>query len=92
MMNIEVQQLLNVLNVWLRSHGIRLTTNDNSAYGFVTVEAFGESDEDHAFPTIPHAVEWALNEARKRDRAAAHDAGLKGWLVDAIEDGGDDAR
>lgn len=90
-MNIEVQQLLNVINVWLRPHGIRLSTNDNSAYGFVMVEAFGESDEDHTFPTIPHAVEWALTEARKRDRATARDAGLRGWLTGAIEDeDGDD--
>lgn len=88
-MNVELQQVVNVLNLWLKPHGIRLLTNDNSAFGFVTIEAFGKSDEEHAFPTLPHAVEWALNEARKRDRAAAHDAGLKGWLIDAIEDGDD---
>jgi hypothetical protein len=75
MMNVEVQQVINVLNAWLKPHGLRVSGWDDNS-GQVADMRDSALTQYTEFPTVPHAVEWALNEARKRD---GQKASAKSW-------------
>lgn len=83
---IEVQQVVNVLNAWLKPYSIKLTLYD-TGHGLVYDEKAAEwDDRDRSFPTLPHAVEWALNEASQR----IFEEEVARRLKSALEDDGDD--
>jgi hypothetical protein len=73
MMNVEVQQLLNVINAWLEPNDLKVhyDSSDSSEGGRADIrdKRADINDTDayfRDFPTLPHAIEWALAEASRR--------------------------